>query len=96
MIGGTGPYAEFFIIMLCWIILNPIFITIYFQKSITKRFNSRTKKIIAIFLFYLLIVSIARFSILLIEIIKLIPFLITSIISTAILIFMVGSKQTNE
>jgi len=92
MIGGTGPYAELLVIMLCWIILNPIFITIYFRENIVKRFNSKTKKIIALILFYLLVLSIARFSILLIEIIKLIPFLITSIISTIILIFMIGSK----
>ncbi|CAL2087361.1 membrane protein of unknown function [Tenacibaculum sp. 190524A02b] len=96
MIGGTGSYTELLLIMICWVILNPIFITIYFRERIIKRFNSRIKKRIVLFLFYFLIVFIAGLSVRLIDVIKLIPFLITSLISTIILVFMVDHKEINK
>lgn len=96
MIGGTGPYGEILVIVLCWILLNPIFITVYFQKSITKKNNSRGKKIFALGLFYIIILILAQLSLQLIHIIKLNSFLIISIISSVFLIFILGSKNDNE
>lgn len=96
MIGGTGSYGEILVILICWILLNPIFITVYFQKSITKKNNSRGKKIIALVLFYILILLLAQLSLQLIHIIKSNSFLIISIISSVFLIFILGSKNDNE
>ena len=93
MIGATGPYAELFVILLCWVILNPIFLTMYFYKKITERFNSQIKKTIALFTLYILLLFIAVLSFRLTFIIRLIPSLIISLTSTITLVFMLGLRN---
>ncbi len=96
MNGGTGPYVEILIMSICLNLMNPILLTILFKDFFTNNITSKVLRIIILILFFLIIAFISKFLFLLMPLITLIPFLIISISSTVLLIYLVDLKNRNE